>query len=135
MYNPINAYNLIKRTQVWFSQLKRHFQKLDIAVRPKITDAHTGAAIGLSDIQEFYNIDPMDIIQGTEAFLDHFSVLPSKKSLEICFEFFALNKLLVLYKKVCNEMATTLPTKKPVWGITYVCYTLDGYFIAYLRIY
>ena len=70
-YHPINAYHLLQRTSKWLPKLQKLLPKLKIGFNlPNNFDANIGSAVGISDLQEYHNLDPMDIIQGK--IYDHF---------------------------------------------------------------
>ena len=70
-HHPINAYHLLQRTQKWLPKLQKMPLPFKIKFNlPSNFDANVGSAIGISDLQEYHNLDPMDIMYGK--IYDHF---------------------------------------------------------------
>jgi hypothetical protein len=56
---------MMTRTSTWIPKLKKHFPDLKFSINlPSTTEASLRSARGLADIQEFYNLDVMDLIGG-----------------------------------------------------------------------
>ncbi len=63
--HPINAFHMLKRMAKWLPMLKSDIPSLKIHFQlPNEYDAAFGVAHGLADIQEHYNLDVNDMIQG-----------------------------------------------------------------------
>ena len=65
VYHPINAFHLLQRTAIWIPRLTKIIPEFEFKFNlPKISDAYVGAALGLADIHEHYNINTMDLADG-----------------------------------------------------------------------
>ena len=65
VYHPINAFHLLQRTAIWIPRLTKVIPEFEFKFNlPKISDAYVGAALGLADIHEHYNINTMDLADG-----------------------------------------------------------------------
>ena len=63
--HPINAYHLLQRTKKWMPKLMKLFPTMTSEFNfPSHFDANVGSAIGISDLQEYHNLDTQDIMHG-----------------------------------------------------------------------
>ena len=63
--HPVNAYHLLKRTAKWIPKLMKNLPNFKFAFNvPSISDAYVGAALGLADIHEHFNLETNDLAKG-----------------------------------------------------------------------
>ena len=66
MYHPINAFHLLKRTAKWIPKIKKIIPGFEFKFNlPQVSDIYVGAVLGLADIHEHYNMNTLDLANGT----------------------------------------------------------------------
>ena len=76
VYNPIDAYNLIKRTSRTWPKIRKLFEKeklenevkenieITISKFPSWEHSRIASALGLVNVQVYYDLDPSDLVEG-----------------------------------------------------------------------
>ena len=66
VYHPINAFHLLKRTAKWIPKIKKIIPGFEFKFNlPQMSDIYVGAVLGLADIHEHYNMNTLDLANGT----------------------------------------------------------------------
>ena len=65
VFHPVNAFHLLKRMSKWIPKIAKLLPEFEVGFKlPSVTDAYVGAAHGLADIHEHFNLDPLDMAKG-----------------------------------------------------------------------
>ena len=84
MHHPINCYKLLNRTARYLPKLLKILpnQQL-ISYLPYLTTSFNAAKFGLADIQEYYDLDPLQMANGIVQLKNQQQIFTSNYSLSI----------------------------------------------------
>ena len=81
--HPINCYKLLKRTTKFLPKLLKIVPDQDLTrILPFLPESYQTSLFGLADIQEYYDLDPLLMSNGTIQSNSHFFLSKSKLNVE-----------------------------------------------------
>ena len=63
--HPLHCFQLLKRATIYIPKLLKIIPDDQLRQKlPSLGESYTGAMIGIADIQEYYDLDPLEIAKG-----------------------------------------------------------------------
>ena len=82
--HPISCYKVLKRMAKFLPRLLKILPNQDLSrITPYLTESYNAALFGLADIQEYYNLDPLQMANGIISSKNHQHIFASNSSISI----------------------------------------------------